>query len=41
MPVENPTVEDYFRESDRHDADDAEAIPEDVRARVNEALADE
>ena len=40
MPVENPTIEDFFAESDRHDDEDASKLPENVKTRANQILAD-
>lgn len=40
MAKKDPTVKDYFEESDRHDASDAEKIPEDIRTQANQILAD-
>lgn len=41
MAKNNPTVKDFFEESDRHDASDAEEIPEETRSQANRLLADE
>lgn len=41
MPADDPTVKEFFDASDRHDITEAEQIPDDVRDRANEMLADD